>query len=314
MSSRMSSSMSSSVSSTPDSRSASGPTSGTSSAMSRRQLLGLLAAGVAGGTLLPALARAARSGGPGVHRIERVGLQLYTVRKAMAKDLEGTIAAVAAAGIHELEFAGYYNKPAAWWREIMGKHGLTTPSTHIGLPATDAAWAPHFEMAKAMEHNWVIVPWLDGKSLKTADDWKRVADRLNTAGAMAEKAGLNLGYHNHDFEFVPVGDTTGYELLMKHTDPKLVDFELDIYWAVKAGQDPAAMISRWSGRYTCCHVKDAGPAPERAMLDVGAGTIDFRSIIEKGRPQGLRHWFIEHDNPQDPMASIRASALAMAQL
>lgn len=308
------------MSSTIGTSSASRLTLASSPAMTRRTALGLLAAGVAGGSLLPALARAAsRSGTRGdadrkANRIERVGLQLYTVRKAMAKDLEGTIAAVAAAGVHELEFAGYYNKPAAWWRAVMGKHGLTTPSTHIGLPATDGAWAPHFEMAKAMEHNWVIVPWLDARALKTADAWKRIADRLNTAGAMAEKAGLNLGYHNHAFEFDPVGDTNGYELLMKHTDPKLVDFELDIYWAVKAGQDPVAMISRWSGRYTCCHVKDAGPAPERAMLEVGAGTIDFHSIIEKGRPQGLRHWFIEHDNPHDPIASVRASALAMTQL
>jgi len=286
--------------------------------LTRRGLLRLLAAGVAGGSLLPALARAAANGGTsadvGSRRIERVGLQLYTVRKAMAKDLEGTIAAVAAAGVHELEFAGYYNKTPAWWRALMGKHGLTTPATHVGLPATDAAWAPHFETAKAMEHNWVIVPWLDGRSLKTADDWKRMADRLNIAGAMAEKAGLNLGYHNHDFEFAAVGGTTGYELLMQHTDPKLVDFDLDIYWAVKAGQDPLAMLSRWSGRYTCCHVKDAGPPPERTMTDVGAGTIDFRAIIEKGKPQGLRHWFIEHDNPSDPIASVRASALAMVQI
>lgn len=289
--------------------------------VTRRDVLRLLAAGVAGSQLVPLIARAgdlpgdlpgARGAGP--RRIERVGLQLYTVRKALAKDLEGTIAAVAAAGVHELEFAGYYNKTPEWWRATMGKHGLTTPSTHIGMPATDAAWAPHFETARKMEHNWVIVPWMDRSTLKTADDWKRMADRLNTGGAMAEKANLNFGYHNHDFEFAPVEGTTGYELLMQHTDPKLVDFELDIYWAVKAGQDPIAMIDRWSGRYTCCHVKDAGPAPERAMMEVGAGTIDFRTIIEKGRPQGLRHWFIEHDNPADPMASVKASALAMGQI
>lgn len=284
--------------------------------MSRRRALGLLAAGVAGGSLLPALVRGAGTSptGSAASRIERVGLQLYTVRKAMAKDLEGTIAAVAAAGVRELEFAGYYNKTPAWWRTTLGKHGLTAPATHIGLPATDAGWTAHFENAKAMEHNWVIVPWLDGKSLKTADDWKRIADRLNSGGRMAESAGLNFGYHNHDFEFAKVGDTTGYELLMQHTDPNLVDFELDIYWAVKAGHDPLEMISRWSGRYVACHVKDAGPAPERVMTEVGAGTIDFRAIIEKGRPQGLRHWFIEHDNPQDPIASVRASALAMTQI
>ena len=250
----------------------------------------------------------------GQRRIERIGLQLYTVRRAMSKDIEGTIAAVAAAGVRELEFAGYYNKSAKWWRDTLGRHGLTTPSTHIGIPAADSEWQAQFEFAKEMEHNWVIVPWMDAKSLKTPDDWMRVASRLNSAGKMAERAGLNFGYHNHDFEFATVGDTTGYELLMKHTDPDLVDFELDIYWAVKAGQNPIDMMERWPGRYTCCHLKDAGPAPERAMLDVGAGTIDFAAIIEKGRPQGLRHWYIEHDNPADPIASVRASALAMMQI
>jgi sugar phosphate isomerase/epimerase len=285
--------------------------------LSRRDALRLMAAGVAGSALLPHLASASspRTRSPhGARRIERIGLQLYTVRRALGKDLEGTIAAVAAAGVRELEFAGYYNKNAAWWRALMGKHNLTTPATHVGLPKTDAEWAPHFAMAKGMEHNWVIVPWLDAPMRKTADDWKRTADRLNAGGAMAEAAGLNFGYHNHDFEFAPVEGTTGYEILMARTDPKLVDFELDIYWAVKAGQDPLAMMARWPHRYTCCHVKDAGPAPERAMLEVGAGTIDFGKIIEKGRETGLRHWFIEHDNPTDPIASVRASALAMMQI
>ena len=284
--------------------------------VTRRDALRLLAAGAAGGTLLPALAGAARSSADvarpaRIERIERIGLQLYTVRRALAKDLEGTIAAVAAAGVHELEFAGYYNKTPAWWRTLMGRHRLTAPAAHIALPRTDAEWAPHFATAKAMEHNWVIVPWLAPEARKTADDWKRTADRLNSGALMAERAGLNFGYHNHDFEFAPVEGTTGYEILMSRTDPKLVDFELDIYWAVRAGQDPLAMLARWPGRYTCCHVKDAGPPPERTMMDVGAGTIPFSEIIERGRPAGLRHWFIEHDNPADPIASVRASALAM---
>jgi sugar phosphate isomerase/epimerase len=288
------------------------------SSLSRRDALRLLAAGVAGGTLLPRLAGAADAGSTPpvdrVRRIERIGLQLYTVRRALAKDLEGTLAAIAAAGVRELEFAGYYNKTPAWWRAAMGKHDLTAPATHIGMPRTDAEWAPQFATARAMEHNWVIVPWLAPEMRTTADDWKRTADRLNRGAEMAERAGLNFGYHNHDFEFAPVDGTTGYEILLSRTDPKLVDFELDIYWAVKAGQDPLAMLTRWPGRYTCCHVKDAGPAPERPMLDVGAGTIDFRAIIEQGRPAGLRHWFIEHDNPSDPIASVRASALAMMNL
>ena len=275
----------------------------------RRDVLRLLAAGVAGGTLLPRLASAREV--PRRARIDKIGLQLYTVRKAMAKDIEGTIAAVAAAGVREVEFAGYYNKPPAWWRALLKANGLSAPSTHIGLPKTDAEWVPLFAQAKAMEHNWVIVPYVGTEFRGSADNWKRLADRLNAGGALARKAGLNFGYHNHDFEFEPVGKTTGYELLMANTDKSNVDLELDIYWAVKAGQDPIKMLKRWRGRFACCHVKDAGPPPERAMLDVGAGTIDFPAILDVGRAQGLKHWFIEHDEPKDPMASVKASAQAM---
>jgi len=276
----------------------------------RRDALRMLAAGVAGGTLLPRLAMAERES-KRPSRIERVGLQLYTVRKAMAKDLEGTIAAVAAVGVHELEFAGYYNKPPVWWRGVLKRYGLTAPSTHIALPAKDDDWVPLFAQAKEMEHNWVMVPFVGQEFRTGVDGWKRLADRLNAGGMLARKAGLNFGYHNHDFEFAPVGNTTGYEILTTNTDKAHVDLELDLYWAVKAGQDPVALIKRWSGRYTCFHMKDAGPPPARAMLDVGAGTIDFPKILAAGRAQGLKHWFIEHDEPKDAMASVQASAAAM---
>ncbi len=279
-----------------------------SATLSRRSALQLLAAGVAGGTLLPRLA-SARDVSP--RRIERIGLQLYTVRSALNKDLEGTVAAIAAAGITELEFAGYYTKSADWWQDTMRTHKLTAPSTHIGLPRTDAEWAPHFAMAKGMGHHWVIVPSV-GPNYRGVDGFKRLADRLNSGGALAKAEGLRMGYHNHDFEFAPLdGGTHGLAILLQQTDPSLVDFELDLYWAVKGGQDPLAMIKAHPGRFTCCHVKDAGPAPTRAMLDVGAGTIDFKTILAAGRASGLQHWFIEHDQPTDALASIKASAAAM---
>ncbi len=279
--------------------------------LSRRSALQLLAAGVAGGALLPQLAAANEAP---TRRIDRIGLQLYTVRAAMTKDLEGTIAAIAAAGITELEFAGYYNKPAEWWREMMRRHGLVSPSTHVGLPRTDPEWEPHFAMSKAMGQRWVIVPFVGG-DFRSADGFKRLADRLNSGGAMAKAAGLRLGYHNHDFEFAPLaGGSHGLAILLANTDPSLVDFELDLYWAVKAGQDPLAMIAAHPKRFVCCHVKDAGPAPERAMMDVGTGTIDFTAILAAGRKAGLQHWFIEHDQPKDPLASIAASAAALKKL
>ena len=283
-------------------------------ALSRRTALQMMAAGVAGGVLLPRLASAASIEHAGARRIERIGLQLYTVRRAMQKDLEGTIAAVAAAGIKELEFAGYYSKPAEWWRAKMKELDLKSPSTHIGMPKTDAEWEPHFAMAKAMGHDCVIVP-SPSAEFRGDDGYKRLADRLNSGGELAKKSGLRMGYHNHNAEFNPQANgQSGFDVLMANTDPKLVDFELDIFWAVKAGQDPLKVIAANPKRIVYCHVKDAGPAPDLAMMDVGAGTLDFKKIIDAGKKVGLKHWYIEHDNPKDDVASITASAAAMKKL
>lgn len=278
----------------------------------RRELLQWLAAGVAGSTLMPALVQAAR-GDAADRRIENIGLQLYTVRSALAKDLEGTIAAVAAAGIRELEFAGYYGKSPAWWTEVLNKYALTAPATHEALPAADSGWSAIFDRAKGMGHRIVIVPFVGTDYRGTRANWMRLAERLNTGAEQAKAVGLQFAYHNHDFEFSPVEGTTGYEILTAQTDASLVKLELDMYWAVKAGRDPLQLMTAHAGRVICCHVKDASAAPERTMMDVGAGTIDFKTLLAKGRAMGLKHWFIEHDQPADPLASIRASAAAMRQ-
>jgi len=280
----------------------------------RRNVLRLLAAGVGGGALLPSLAHAMDMGRPATARLDRIGLQLYTVRSALAKDIEGTIAAIAKVGITELEFFNPFGKDGAWWRELLTRHGLTAPAAHEGLPRTDDGWGPVFERAQAIGHKLVIVPSSSMEYRGSRANWQRLAARLNAAGEKAKAAGLEFGYHNHDYEFAPVEGTTGYDIITSETDASLVKLELDLYWAVKAGQDPMALMKKWPGRVVAVHVKDAGPAPERVMLDVGKGTIDFKSLIATGRTQGLRHWFIEHDNPADPIASITASAAALKAL
>ncbi|MCO4101274.1 sugar phosphate isomerase/epimerase family protein [Gemmatimonas sp.] len=282
---------------------------------SRRDALRLMAAGVAGSVLLPQLAQASRFADVGaVPRIDRIGLQMYTVRAALSKDIEGTVAAIAKAGITELEFFNPFGKDVAWWQALLKQHGLTAPSAHEALPKTDDGWKPIFERAQGMGHKLVVVPYVGDEFRGSKANWQRLADRLNAGATMAKAAGLQFGYHNHDFEFAPVDGTTGYEILTTQTDKDLVKLELDLYWAVKAGQDPLAIMKRWPGRIVAVHVKDAGPAPERKMMDVGTGTIDFKSILATGRKQGLRHWFIEHDNPTDAIASITASAAAMKTL
>jgi len=270
------------------------PTSFFHAALSRREALQLLAAGMAGSAVLPALAAAASSADSSAdssaesrhvaarRRIGRIGLQLYTVRSALSKDIEGTIAAVAAAGITELEFAGYFGKTPAWWSALLKRHALTAPATHEALPVTDDGWPAIFDRAHGMGHAIVIVPNVGNNYRGTRDNWMKLSERLNTGAQKAKAAGLQFAYHNHDFEFAPVGDTTGYEILTANTDASLVKLELDLYWAVKAGQDPLEIMTAHKGRVICFHVKDASAAPDRTMLDVGAGTIDFKMLLDEG--------------------------------
>lgn len=288
-----------------------GPHSKDTGTLSRREVLRLMAAGVAGSALLPHIAHGDVTTAPA--RIDRIGLQMYTVRSALAKDIEGTMAAIAKAGITEVEFFNPFGKDVAWWREVLKKNGLTAPSAHEGLPANDD-WDPIFHRAHGMGHQLVIVPFVGNEYRGSRANWQKLADRLNIGAQKAKAAGLQFAYHNHDFEFAPVDGTTGYDIITSQTDKSLVKLELDLYWTVKAGHDPLAIMKQWPGRVVACHVKDAGPAPERKMTEVGAGTIDFKTIIATGRKQGLNHWFIEHDNPTDPIASITASAAAMKNL
>lgn len=280
--------------------------------LTRRDVLRLLAAGVAGGSLLPHIAYADAT--PSLPRIDRMGLQQYTVRRALAKDIEGTIAAIAKTGITELEFFDMFGKDVAWWSTLLRKYNLTAPSTHEGLPKTDEEWGPIFDRAHGMGHTLVVVPSVGNEYRGSKANWMKLADRLDKGAAKARAAGLQFAYHNHDYEFAPVEGTTGYEILTTNTDAIAVKLEMDIYWTVKGGQDPLALMKRWPNRIVAVHVKDAGPAPERKMMDVGAGTIDFKTLLATGRKQGLQHWFIEHDTPADPIASITASAAALKKL
>ncbi len=238
-------------------------------------------------------------------KLGRIGLQLYTVRHQMEKDVEGTIARVAATGYREVEFAGYFGKSPRDVRALLDHHGLSSPSSHVSL-APDQ-WRAALDAAPVVGHRYLVIAWIPAEERHTLDDYKRWAERLNRAATEAKAAGLQLAYHNHDFEFVPLDGKLPYDVLLTETDPKLVQLEMDLYWMVKGGQDPLAYFARWPGRFPMVHVKDSAGPPDHKMAAVGAGKIDFRKIFAQSDQAGIRHYFVEHDNPDDPFASIRAS-------
>ena len=250
---------------------------------------------------------------PSSRALTRVGLQLYTVRSEMGRDLPGTLARVAAIGYKEVEFAGYFNRSATEIRNLVRQNNLTSPSTHVALNVIESNPQKTFDDAKTIGQRWVTVPSLPGR-LSSVDDCKAMAQRFNRAAAMAKAAGLRFAFHNHNAEFRKIGDVAPFDVLLQETDPALVDFQMDLYWAVNAGADPLAYFARFPGRFKMVHVKDSAGPPNHAQTNVGAGTIEFKKIFAQSEKAGIEHYLVEHDQPSNPMEFIAASYQYLAEL
>ena len=240
--------------------------------------------------------------------IKKVGLQLYTVRNELAKDFRGTLERVAAIGFKEVEFAGYAGQTPQQVKATLRELGLEAPSGHVPLAAVRDKTEATLDEAAAIGHRYVVVAWLGQEERQSIDDYRRHADVFNRVGEEARKRGLRFAYHNHDFEFVRIGDAVPYDLLLERTDPKMVALELDLYWIAKGGHDPLAYFAKYPGRFPMLHVKDMERGPGDGMVEVGRGRIDFKKIFERSRQAGVEHYFVEHDNPPgSPFDSVAVS-------
>jgi len=275
--------------------------------MDRREFLGASSA-IALGSFLPPACRTSHAA-----RLDRIGLQLYTVRDVLERDFEGTLARVAQIGYKEVEFAGYFKHSPADVRAMLDRHGLSAPAVHTGSIAPDD-WKAALDAAKVVGHQYIVVPWVPQEKRMTLDGWKRVAEDFNRAGETARAAGVQFAYHNHDFEFPRMEGRIPFDVLLESTDPKLVQLEIDLYWITKGGQDPLTYFARWPGRVPLVHVKDSMGGPEHKMVDVGAGKIDWKRIFAKRDQAGIKHFFEEHDQPPQPFEDIAASYKYLSQL
>jgi sugar phosphate isomerase/epimerase len=242
-----------------------------------------------------------------------VGLQLYTVRRDMARDFEGTLARVAEIGYTEVEFAGYFNHTPQQVRRALQEVGLKSPAAHISLELLGETWEETLGNAITIGHQSLVVADIP-RERRTLDGLIRVAALLDRAGEVAQRAGLRLGYHNHEFEFAPVDGVVPYDLLLDRTDPSRVQFEMDLYWIARGKGDPLAYFAKSPGRFPMVHVKDMDGSPQRGQTEVGSGVLDFRGIFAHAAQAGIRHYFVEHDNPASPFDSIQKSYQAMVGL
>jgi sugar phosphate isomerase/epimerase len=278
------------------------------------------------GTSIAAAVAASRPAWPAeTHQIERVGLQLYTVRDLMKKDFEGTIAKVAQIGYKEVEFAGYFGKSPQEVRAILDSNKLTSPSEHVPYDTVEKKWPETLEAAHTLGQKFIVCPWIDVSQRKEADGWKHAAEAFNHAGELAQKAGIQFAYHNHAFEFEPskaLGGKLPYDFLLAETDPKLVKMEMDLCWITVGGQDPVKYFDRYPGRFPLVHVKDwttKGPSGNDYggatgaskkpghMTDVGQGEIDWKRIFAQSGKAGIEHYFVENDEPKSAFEDIQIS-------
>jgi sugar phosphate isomerase/epimerase len=246
-----------------------------------------------------------------------IGVQLYTVRNECEKDFEGTLAKVAAIGYKEVEVYDFYKKTAADVRKLLDANGLTAPSGHFMMAKMKSALAKSIEDAKTLGMEYFICPILDPKDRDSMDDFKRHAEFFNKVGKQCKEAGLQFGYHNHDFEFKSYDGVLPYDELLRLTDPDLVKFELDCYWMTRAGKDPVEYMTKNPGRYPLLHIKDAvKDAPTSTDLDegrgyfteVGRGTIDWVRIFKAAPTGGVKHYYVEQDMCDgSPLDSIKIS-------
>lgn len=281
---------------------------------SRRNFIKQAGLAAAGALVLPSFACSALAPS------KKLGLQLYSLREQLPKDVRGTIAKVAQAGYSEVETYGYSLKDKFWgldpkeFKNLLIEHNLSSPSGHYGMDkylggGSDDELKSYIEAANIVGGEYIVIPYLGDAIRKTADDWKKLADRMNQASAICKNSGLKLAYHNHNFEFDKLAEGTGYDILLKGTDPKAVQFELDLYWVVRSGNDPVKLFTEHPGRFPMWHVKDMDKTNNGINTEVGSGSIDFKKIYESAKLAGLKHLIVEQENfSLDPYVSIKQSA------
>lgn len=245
-------------------------------------------------------------------RLEKVGIQLYTVRDRMITDLPGTLQKIADIGYNEVEFAGYFDHSPAEIKSFLDAAGLKSPSTHIRLDDMRATAEQTIESALTIGQDYIVLAWIEPENRTSLDDYRAHAELFDRFAEQCHLAGLHYAYHNHDFEFSAIDGVLPIDLLLSETDPQLVLIEMDLYWITKGGGNPFAYFENHPGRFPLCHVKDMNA--DGSMADVGAGKIDFAEIFAASEQAGFQHYYVERDDPPDSIVSAANSYSATVNL
>lgn len=241
-----------------------------------------------------------------------IGIQLWTLRDTLPKDVKGVLGQVGRAGFTEVETFGYsadkgfFGTSVSDFKSILDDNGLKATSNHFDFNSmikdgsTDLV-QNYIETANQLGSEYVTIPYIVSELRgTTGDDYKKLALQINKVGELCKTGGLKLAYHNHDFEFTKFGATNGYEILLNETDNSLVDFEMDLYWVVRAGHDPLQLFKEHPGRFKMWHVKDMDKVNPDWNAEIGTGSIDFKSIFAQAELAGMKRFYLEHESNYKP--------------
>ena len=255
----------------------------------------------------------------------KMGLQLFTVRGPLAKDVTGTIKKIASIGYEDCETYGfnpeqgtYYGLKAAEFKKLLNDHKLIATSGHYDFtkyfdkPEDDLLqYVDHcIEGAHALGQKYITWPWLD-PAFRTIEHFKQLTGKLNRIGERVNKAKLGFAYHHHDFEFIDHDGKNGYDIIMSETDPALVKLQMDLYWVMHSSKlSPSELINKQPGRFVMWHIKDMDKNT-KDYSELGNGSIDFTNILPLASRAGLQYYYIEQGGnfAKDPIQSISDSAV-----
>ena len=276
---------------------------------SRRAFLGTMGAAIVGAKFARAGAAAPNwaAGAPAPNRqfTGPFGIQLYSLRHQLDKDVPGTLKYIREVGYTDVETAGFYRLSAADFKKELDKSGLKATGMHAG---DDNRFRTRLDEiiaeAKVFKADYVTCPWVDERRRKDAEGCKRVAAEFNEWGKKLQAAGFRFAFHNHDMEFKPLGNTTAMDILIQETDPKLVDFELDLFFVKKVGLSPADYLKKYPGRFKLVHLKDISKstpagfaeAPDDACVPLGEGQIDWPTTLGAAADVGVKYYYLEDES------------------
>ncbi|MFJ6180573.1 sugar phosphate isomerase/epimerase family protein [Streptomyces sp. NPDC092295] len=230
-----------------------------------------------------------------------IGMHLFTMRTPLATDFRGTLERLAEIGYATVGVSGRHGHSAAEIRRMLDETRLKAVLEHVAYTTVTGSGLPQaIEDVRTLGGSWVVVPSLPPEMHSPAG-YREAARQFNIAGRVARESGLKVLFHNHDGDHDVVDGESLYGILLKETDPELVGFELDVYWAAKGGDDPRRLFVTDRCRFPVLHVKDM--AQDGGFEDVGSGVLDFPAMFDTARSGGVRQWLVEHDAPADPFAS-----------